>query len=122
MGTPALVFLKDENGFYHGTRVNYDGCSLFPILKNNYNTPEKIKELISFGEISVLGERIHPTPGVEHGFNGKREKGVCLFYHRDRGEELNVMRPVGSLIGVKNGYQYYYVFEKGEWTSYRKSY
>ena len=121
MGTPAAIVYKDSEGVYYGSRVNYDGNALLPILKKNYNTYELVKELISFGEISCLYERIHPTPGVIHNFDyNTREKGVCVFYHRDRGEKLMKLGPNVSLYFIKNNFQFVYVFEDGKWTRYSR--
>jgi hypothetical protein len=121
MGTPAAIVYKDEHGMYHGSRVNYDGNTLFPILNKNYNTYDLVKELISFGEISCLYERIHPTPGIEHTFDyDKREKGVCIFYHRDRGEKIMKLGPTESLYFIKKNFQFVYLFEDGEWTRYSR--
>ena len=36
-----------------------------------------------------MAEKIHPDPNLEHSFDGERQDDVCLFYTRDRGEELD---------------------------------
>ena len=43
---------------------------MLPLLRKNYDTPEKVKELISLGDLSSLDD----TPGR------------CYAYHRDGGE------------------------------------
>ena len=57
------------------------------ILLEHYNTTEKVRELLSLGSLSILGERTTPTEGSGHSFESP-EEGVCVAYHRDRGEEL----------------------------------
>ena len=61
-----------------------------PILLNNYNTEEKIRELIALGNISVLAENI--TPIAEHSFENP-EKKVVVAYHRDRNDKWEECKP-----------------------------
>jgi hypothetical protein len=65
-------------------RLNkYSITSVYPLMRKVL-TENKIKELLSHGDLSVLETNIHPTD--EHDFDNP-EKGVCVFYGRDRGEE-----------------------------------
>lgn len=59
--------------------INYTGVNLV----KHYNSLELAEQLISGGDISVLGERIDPIG--EHSFDN-RENGTTVYYKRDRGE------------------------------------
>lgn len=56
-------------------------------LVEHYNRV-KTAHLISLGNLSVLGTMIEPDPEFPHSFND-RQRNVCVFYGRDRGEEGN---------------------------------
>ncbi len=59
--------------------VSFNGA----ILVKAYTNENKINELLSYGDMSSLGEKI----GTQHGFDfGERPKNTCTFYKRDRGE------------------------------------
>lgn len=88
MASNCLIGLK-----YDDKNVNYVYChnNGFPqhtgkILKLNYNDKEKIEELISLGDLSILEKNIHPSENSNHNFNNQ-ESNVCVFYNRDRNEK-----------------------------------
>ena len=63
--------------------VSWNGAILF----EHYRDVNKVKELISFGDMSSLAPLVSPPPGVPHSFEYKdRAEGVTTFYGRDRGE------------------------------------
>ena len=39
------------------------------LLLDHYNSPEKVKELIDVGDISVLAKNLNPDPTRKHGFD-----------------------------------------------------
>jgi hypothetical protein len=83
-----------------------------------YQDRTKVEELIALGDLSILGARTAPTPGVPHSFDGEREKGVTVAYHRDRGEDLRSPRLDADLAEFNESdvEQYGYVFTlDGEW-------
>ena len=48
---------------------------------------QKIIDLIDLGDLSLLGEHVHPDPDKPHGFDYKqRQPGVTVAFYRDRGE------------------------------------
>ena len=53
-------------------------------LKNFYGNSDKVAELISLGDISILDEFVVPV-GTQHSFTTP-EVGVTVAYGRDRGE------------------------------------
>jgi len=68
---------------------HWDGypSNMFPLLRENYNTIEKVRELMALGNLSNLAERVKPDPGEAHNFD-KPVRDITVAYHRDRGEDL----------------------------------
>jgi hypothetical protein len=92
------------------------------ILFQYFNDEKSVRELISFGDISKLGKLIHPT-GDTHTIE-RPEKDVCIFYHRDGGDDLEITIK-NSLDEVKDfgqfdGFLYIYNLNKNNWDSYPK--
>ena len=76
--------------WYEGVYCHSDGYPSYngKILYNYYSKREDVEKLISLGDLSVLDKRIEPTEGSGHCWDyDNRERGVCVFYGRDRGEE-----------------------------------
>ena len=113
MSTNALVAIKSDNGI-KAVYVHWDGDALLPILDTHYNTPELAEELVSYGNISSLGIRIHPIG--EHSFD-ERESGTTTFYHRDRGEDFrqNTYNNMNELKEESGNYDYIYYFDGVNW-------
>ena len=119
MSTRSAIIVKTGNQ-YRGIYCHFDGyiskqVGVAKELFENYQDEKKINELVDLGSISFLKEKVHPTS--EHSFNGIKEEGVTLAYHRDRGEDLVICtgkssEKVADQIG-HNGYVY--VFENGSW-------
>lgn len=85
--------------------IEHNGC----ILYNHYRTPEKIKELIALGDISILGRTIgkktnFTTPAPDQ----------CVAYHRDRGEDL-IIRTTPLSEYPQLFEEYNYLFKDGKW-------
>ena len=100
MATRSTIWLKDENS-YKGVYCHWDGylSNNGKILLENYNTLEKVKELISFGSMSSLNTTI--------------EK--CVFYNRDREEDFDDYE-VYSLEEMEEFLEEYnYVFQDNKW-------
>ena len=68
-----------------------------PILLENYNTYDKVVELIELGQLSEL----HSTPDA------------CVSYHRWRGEDKNIN--VSSNLNDHTDMEYAYLFRDGAW-------
>lgn len=93
MSTRSYIVIekKRESGekFYEGVYCHSDGYPSHngQILFDYYKDRAKVEKLISMGDLSFLDVRIDPTEGSGHNFEySEREKGVCVFYNRDRGE------------------------------------
>ena len=100
MSTRSTIWLKDKNS-YKGVYCHWDGylSNNGKLLLENYNTLEKIKELISFGSMSSLNTTI--------------EK--CVFYNRDREEDFDDYE-VYSLEEMEEFLEEYnYIFQDNKW-------
>lgn len=86
------------------------------ILQEHYDN-DRTGTLISYGDMSSLAPKIVPTEGSGHSFD-KPEKGVCIFYGRDRNESNTEWRVVNSaedLFDEFAGCEYFYVMKDGTW-------
>ena len=103
-----------------------DNSEKFKLIKNYYNSAfsstihynniEKVEELLSFGDMSCLEEKIHPS-GI-HNFKIS-ENGVTVFYGRDRGDS-NVDAQVTSIEEFESKefttcIDYLYLLSEGKW-------
>lgn len=86
MTTRSTIAIQNLDGSVHQIYCHWDGyvSNNGRILKEFYNTPDLVKQLVSIGDLSILDEKIEPE-GDDHTFNSP-EKGVCVYYGRDRGE------------------------------------
>ena len=88
------------------------------ILLQCYNTAELVEELISLGDMSFLAERIEPEAGTKHSFDNPQD-GVCIYYHRDRGEDWEYTKPCEAETEQeyynRNKQEYNYLFKDGKW-------
>jgi hypothetical protein len=115
MGTHAAIVQKVEDG-YKGIYLHWDGYPDYAgkMLDEHYTTNEKVTDLINLGSLSQL-ER-EPNPQGKHSYDDP-ESDVCVAYHRDRGESLDIyygatVQEVIDKVGYGN---YVYVFEDGKW-------
>ena len=96
--------------------------SLFEELKwrgmiKDISNEEKVKELISLGDISFLAKNIEPSKNSNHSFYTP-EKDVTVFYHRDRGDmESEPCKICDFQYYPDKMIEYAYLFENGEWYS-----
>lgn len=120
MSTPCYIACHTEDG-YLTIYCHNDGYPdhMLSMLKTNYNSQQKAQDLVSLGDASCIYERMVPSRDSGHSFDHP-ERGVCIFYTRDRGEPWTQNAP--SVLVTKQQVlrmQYYiYIFENGEWTLY----
>ena len=76
----GINYIKYVYCHFDGYTINGVGQMLF----EHYKDEEKVKKLISLGDISFLEKNIEPSSS-KHSFNTP-EKDVTVFYHRDRGD------------------------------------
>ena len=89
MGTRAFIGIENEDGTITSIYNHWDGYpeGVGQKLLNNYNTEDKIRELLSYGDVSNLGEEIGEKHDFDTHSNNEKAKDWCLFYNRDREEE-----------------------------------
>ena len=89
MSTRSCIAQKTANG-YEAVYCHWDGYPAYTgnLLLEHYKSSELVKELLSHGDISVLG----PSIGQKHDFNNRPEDETT-YYHRDRDEEWTSVQP-----------------------------
>ena len=115
MGTRATI------GLVKGDQVEYIGLCKngYPehagaILKEHYNTPDKIQQLLDMGELSVLGIDI----GEKHKFVAFCGDSQCTFFIRDRNETSDEFKSRTISLSDWNRectHDYNYIFNNGFW-------
>ncbi len=118
MSTNSNISIKTDKG-YETIYCHNDGYPsyMYPMLRDWYGTEERAKALVALGDASYIEKRLVPSRDSDHHFDHPEEE-VCVFYHRDRGEPWEQVKPY---IYTKQAlcHQYYvYIFEDGEWHVY----
>ena len=126
MATRSAIGMRTVTGQITAVYCHWDGypSNNGAILNQHYTDPNKIVELITLGGISSL----RPEIGVKHPFSqfeckdGEYDEAayenMTTFYHRDRGEELDVRVFKDAVDFVENfdmGVEYYYLWNGQEW-------
>lgn len=119
MSTRSFICKEQPDGSYYGVYCHSDGYLTYngAMLIDHYSDAKKVDELLSFGDMSALNEKIYPDPTRPHSFDfSERQKDVCVFYGRDRGEadtQAKILTPEM----IKNSWcEYMYVFgQDGVW-------
>ena len=92
MSTRSYIGIERKPGEYECVYCHFDGYLSYvgEILSTHYQDKDKIEKLLSMGDISSLGNEIDMPDGgknVDGSFGAIKDKNVCLFYTRDRGDE-----------------------------------
>lgn len=96
MGTRSYIGIENENGTVDGVYCHWDGYpphvrpgvgGVGETLLEHYTDPGRVRDVIGGGALSSLQPAIEPADGVAHSFDDPAA-GVCIYYHRDRGEPL----------------------------------
>ena len=120
MATRAAIIIevKGKNHSYEGVYLHFDGYpeGAGQMLVDHYNNDAKVKNLISHGGISSLGEMI----GEKQDFSSILSSSTkqCKFYHRDRGDELDIEEleyDEISKFADDCGAEFTYLYEGGVW-------
>lgn len=111
--------MMNEDGSITSVYCHWDGYPSHNgvILLENYQDPEKIKMLISLGDLSSLEKKLIPEGNVVHSFEDPAD-GVCVFYGRDRkenGTSCGVSANMKEFIEIADWCDYCYIFEAGVW-------
>ena len=119
MATHSTISILENSGTVKQIYCHSDGYLDYNgrLLKTYYKTPELVKELISHGDLSALGEYINPVG--EHSFL-KRESGCCVYYGRDRGESntefgVYIDWPIFKYQRQVEEYNYLFVEAENKW-------
>jgi len=119
MATRSRIGLMLEDGTIKHSYCHWDGypTGVGKTLLEHYSNIEKVKELLSFGDMSYLAPKINPN-GI-HNFENP-EKDVTLFYNRDRGEMNDVDSVTTSMdeylsSKYSSGIDYLYLLKDGNW-------
>lgn len=118
MGTRSYIAQQTATGII-AVYCHWDGYLSHNgrILYHHYSDPEKLAQLIAHGDMSILG----PEIGTKHDFNARAE-GECTFYHRDRGERWEHVKPQTCMTirrllirAEKCGAEYVYLHDGETW-------
>lgn len=131
MSTRALISIEDAEKKCRSIYVHFDGypSGAGRILIDHYNTRESAEALLTLGFLSALGECLAPNPDEHHDYENPVE-GVCIAYHRDRGEAFRPAtiwanaEEMRSKASDRFWAEYVYLFRDGRWyvnTTYRPS-
>ena len=123
MATRSYIGIRYEDGSFKMVYCHNDGYVKHNglILYRYYLTRKKVERLLENGDMSALDKFIDPDTDSHDFFN--REEGVCVFYHRDRGEPEEQTRArryadVGELLNNVDSdieYIYFYDVNDGGW-------
>lgn len=121
MATRGTIAGRTRNNNDHVIKsiyVHFDAYGFLPILKEHYNTQEKVDQLLALGDLSALGESPECPEG--HTYDTPVD-GYCVAFGRDRDEE-NTEAEVFSnmemfLIGIRKYWdrQYTYYWDGQDW-------
>ena len=137
MSTRSRIGMVMDDGKVISIYCHYDGYPLNNgrILLKHYTDPEKVKALISLGDISLLEAEIEPkaeaAPSryakmdgdgkkdlVKHTFDTPQE-GVVVAYGRDRGEDPETIKPrIDESVDAftkSDVEEWGYLFKDGKW-------
>lgn len=118
MSTNATISIYKENGTINSIYNHNCGLptDLGIMLMEHYNTEALVIELISMGDVSYVGSKIHPQNPETHSFVSP-EPDVCLFYSRDRNEDDCETQEFNSIkeILFHYGMPYNYLFKDNRW-------
>lgn len=118
MATRSYIGKLNQDGTVSYIYCHYDGYLEHngKLLKENYNTPEMVNELLSLGDISYLGQEI----GQQQDFSKPNVKWT-IAYGRDRGEvDAEQRESLLEDFGNDMGIDYFYLYTDEGW-KYRQS-
>ena len=128
MATRSNIGIVNEDGSITGIYCHFDGYPEYvgKMLLNHYNNDDIVNGLMNLGDLSILSESLYSTTGINlysdnnhHTFDNP-QKGVCVAYGRDRGEQ-NVDSVIYDVLGQYEDMagdtlaEYQYLFDDGKW-------
>lgn len=117
MSTNSTIARKLDDGRFEALYCHWDGYPSHNgrILETHYTGEDlkpKVDALFALGDLSILGELVSPSNPDKHNFDNK-EDGVCVAYHRDRGEDWEGVSPriFETIEALRdNAEQYLYIY------------
>lgn len=118
MATRSTIAVVNEDNTVTQIYCHWDGYLEHNgrILTESYNSLELAKQLVSFGDLSVLAAQVEPETDT-HSFDSPTA-GICVYYGRDRGEtgtEARTFATVEDYMENASMEDYNYLFVDGEW-------
>ena len=119
MATRARIGIALPNGNTSSIYSHWDNYPIHngAILLLYYNSEDKVRELLSHGDMSSLGVK---TGGdVPHEFYSREHNNigfpsVCTFYHRDRGDNFSPAIEMTRQEMIQQE-QFSYLWKDGKW-------
>lgn len=112
----------DGKEVYRSIYCHFDGYlgGVGEVLKESYNTIDRVCELISLGDASYITDKLCPEGRSKNSFSGAdKDTSACMFYHRDRGDAWEDCKPIEVFseqeLVNKWDVSYNYLFKDGEW-------
>ena len=95
ISTRSRIGIINKDGSIESIYCHYDGYieGVGNILNNHYKDINRIRSLISLGDISHIEKNITPNPNFPHEFGDNEQQDVTVAYHRDRNEEWEQTKP-----------------------------
>ncbi len=124
MSTHSFICKEKADHTYTGIYCHWDGYPSYNgrMLVKHYNTPQSVDALLALGDLSSLGPRLAPKKGQKHTFDTPAD-GVCVAYHRDRGEEYCPPSQIAIWEFQNSDCEYMYVFGLDhKWRYFKKIY
>ena len=123
MSTNSTINILNEDGTVDSIYCHWDGYLEFngKLLQQHYTSEAKVRELISNGDLSILGSEIGEAHDFDYRYknDGEKEPGTdnwCMYFGRDRGERNVDYQTLANADMVKGSQQYNYLFRDGSWT------
>ncbi len=117
MATRSTIAMEFADGTVEQIYCHWDGylSNNGRILQEHYKDPFKVQQLIDLGALSILAPRVETKGG--HNFS-KPVDGICVFYARDRGEDLvkNKFKSFADYKANAQSEEYNYILRRdGKW-------
>jgi hypothetical protein len=110
MSTHAAIWMRNSEGTVTGIYCHYDGylSHVGRILQAHYNDPEKVKALISLGDISYLGNTLESKAGqhVDNNINTIVDKDRYTLAYGERPSEADDVE--SFMNGWKEEFNYFW--------------
>ena len=112
MGTRSRIGIQLSDDSIMSVYCHWDGYPAFNgrVLRDNYDTVEKVRELIDGGNISAL----HTNAG----WNNETLPEVGPLYYSSRGEDCPPRHDETMTEFFNNGEEFGYIYQNGEWFCY----